>query len=51
MVISKSFSPVGWVPGSEKRSPITGIGRCDWEAVADALRLYASRNEAELRDS
>ena len=53
MTISKSFSPVGCVPGSDKRSPITGIGRRDWEAVADslldALRPFASPNEAEYR--
>jgi hypothetical protein len=54
MATSKSsLPPVGWALDSEMRSPITGIGRRDWEAVADALldalRPYASRNEAEYR--
>ena len=54
MTTSKEvFSPAYWVQGSDKRSPITGIGRHEWEAVADALldalRPYASRNRAEYR--
>jgi hypothetical protein len=48
-----TFSQSRWALGPDNQSPITGIGRRDWEETADtlleALRPYASRNGAEYQ--